>query len=105
MTLVNLLLNMLWAPSLRQRAQRLARESYAQVRMLVEGHLGHMAPAEARGYMRARATPVLVAALRSQAKLGAHAERRVLAMAGDLLIDVLAADLVAVAATTRRRAA
>jgi hypothetical protein len=64
-----------------------------------------MTPAEARGYMRARATPVLVAALRSQAKLSSQSERRLLTIAGDLLIDLLAADLAAVTARTRRKAA
>lgn len=105
MLLVYRLLSLLWEPSLRQRAQRLARASYTQVRMLVEGRLQHMAPAEARGYMRSRATPVLVTALRSQARLSSQAERRVLAMAGDLLIDLLASDLAAVTTRAHRRAA
>lgn len=105
MTLVYRLLRLLGAPSLCQRAQHLARDSYSQVRYLVEGRVGQMTPAEARGYMRARATPVLVAALRSQAKLSSQSERRLLAIAGDLLIDLLAADLAAVTARTRRKAA
>jgi hypothetical protein len=105
MQLLHRLLGLLWGPTLRQRAQRLARDSYAQVRMLVEGRCAHLSPAEARGYLRARATPVLVAALRSQGGLSVRAQRLVLGMAGELLADVLLADLAAVTVRDRRRAA
>ncbi|HUY33101.1 MAG TPA: hypothetical protein VMV69_09990 [Pirellulales bacterium] len=85
------------APSPTELARQVAQRSYALVRDLVEGRTWAMSRAEARGYVRAKAGPVIraeiAALIQRSGRLGEHGQSSVFALASDRVIQSVLADI------------
>ena len=85
------------APSPAELARQVAQRSYALVRELVEGHTWTMSRAEARGYVRAKAAPVIraeiAALIERSGRLGEQGRSSVYNLASDRVIQSVLADI------------
>jgi hypothetical protein len=85
------------APSPAELARQVAQRSYALVRELVEGRTWAMSRAEARGYVRAKAAPVIraeiTALIERSGRLGEHGRSSVYVLASDRVIQSVLADI------------
>ena len=84
-------------PSPAELARQVAQRSYALVRELVEGRTWAMGRAEARGYVRAKAAPVIraeIAALIERMGRRLECERATMyALASDRIVQSVLADM------------
>lgn len=75
MSVLQVIIRFLAGHSERQAARDLARQVYAPVRELVEGRLQWMTRSEARGYIRAKAMPLVREVVRDAATASAEVAR------------------------------
>ena len=111
MSLLRNLWRRLTARSSQQVAAEIARQAYAQVRHASERVAASLQPAEARGYIRARATPILrpyiEAARRREPGLHRVPAAEMLRLTGDLVVQAVWPDIAMAGRLreSRRRAA
>jgi hypothetical protein len=84
-------------PSVGELSRQVAQRSYALVRESVHGRTSTMSRAEALGYVRAKAAPVIRAEVRSLAtripRLGERGLGTVFAMSSDRVVHSVLADI------------
>lgn len=111
MVLLSMLAEFRQARRLAQLVRHIVWRSYAPIREAAEVRVPQMSPAEARGYIRAKATPVLRAevedVLKNESGLGEWARPILFQHASDHVVQSVLSDLVRrePRKTTARRAA
>ena len=97
MSFIDFLSTFWGAPSVQELSRQLAQRTYAPVRDSVEGRTAGMSRAEARGYVMAKASPIIRAELAvlvgRTPKLKGGLQRTVLHSASDRVVQSVLADI------------